>query len=1507
MTRITRAGRIGDIHAANKHVILFLAADPNATDRLALDREARAIHHELKRSGCRDRFDFQTRWAVEPMDVLREVRELNPTVVHFSGHGCMGSTAIGEATRERDLAVEPTSSEGAPSGLVLHRPVAGACVVSPEAVAQTLSTAGTSVRLVVLNACFTESVADVLLAHVDCVVGVRGSIHDDAARIFATGFYGALGEQESIAMAYEQGKAAMNLEGLRDADRPQLKVRGGFDSSQLILAAVEPSLRRDVRCPYPGMRPYAADHGAGFRGRDAEITDILSRLRAGERELYVIGPSGSGKSSLVAAGLLPRLGRGVAGLGPFAVREFRPGEAPSMRLREALEVPPGQPLVISECVAAALKHRANGYSLLIVVDQLEELFTLASAEQRDLFLATIRQLRAESRCVLVFTLRADFFGELMESSLWETQGQLSRIEVSPLRGEALREAITAPARDVGVVVEPALSERLLADAASEPGILPLLQEALVQLWEARVDQTLTLADYHKLGDGERSGLAVALARRADATLRRFTTAQTAIARRIFLRLVSFGEGRSDTRRQQPRLQLRAAGDDEADFAHVLQVLIEDRLLTIDEDDEGAEPRVDLAHEIMIPAWPTLNAWIRSHRADEQRRRQLETAADRWLQHGRGTRGLLDLIELAEAEAWQRSESAVQLGRDSNVTALIAASRAANAARRRRRRGLLTGAFVTLGAFIAVVTGLALSAERHANAAQRSLASVLTERGRAELEAAHPRRAAPYLAEAYQLAPDEPGLRMLLGRVTSVLDARRWRWTAPPGDGIAKARFAGKSRIAAVVAGELRRWRIDGTELPIVRAPDDAVVSWAVSPDETRIATGGAHGSIDVWDMETGARIAALQGPRHDDRSALVTELEFTERGDGLLFPVYTTIDGKPVAWAFLQSLTTPEEVRAVVPWATVAPIAAPMFEGAPLPLRFGSLRVFDDLASGIQDITTGEDVARMYGHLPRWTTDGRYVLTIGGDDTGFVYERTGKLLAAIPKAGHAFTSFTIDRIIQSDDGKVTMALARGRQGAGILDLNTGKIARYLRGIVDASRTGRHVVLKTDSRTDPSVDIVEVVDIDSDQRFIVDGVPDALSSANLSDDGSLLVTWGDRELSLWQIPPLTRAQVALGDIRRSALSRDKRVFAVAEPPSSSRSSAVRIFDLPALAARPLISIEGTVTALELSTTGAVLGVGASNGNVTVWKTDTGKLQFSVQARSSIRGLELSPDGTFWLSTSRDGTITLWDASGRKHAAWGGFAQDMTTAHLTRDSSAILVTTGAGPAQLRSLASGELIREFAPSAVGAPTAAALCPDGHLAVLLSNDAAFVVDLQTAARIASLPSQGDAIHRVECEHARALTYGTKATQLWDARTGRLLQQLPGGVYSFSSDDRLAAADGAVFDTVTGSQLLPIGGTFIAGDRLLRLASNSCTVIDLPFERRSSFEISGVVARTSPWHLERGRLLTAVPLVAPAPTTPTNFATSLIITEDMFDDDEGSSDSDEHNPVSPARESPSP
>lgn len=204
-----------------KHTILFLAANPLGTSEAALADEAHAIQAELELAGHRDRFEFVTRWAVQPLDLLRELRKLKPTVVHFTGQRGQGTTE---------------DSEPQQPGLFFRGPDSRPVFVSMAALEETFDAAGKSVQVVVLNACYSDPQAEALAAHVDCVVGMEGSILDDAARSFAIGFYGGLGERESLAAAYKQGRAAISLAGLPEGNRPKLKVRRGVDASRLILA-----------------------------------------------------------------------------------------------------------------------------------------------------------------------------------------------------------------------------------------------------------------------------------------------------------------------------------------------------------------------------------------------------------------------------------------------------------------------------------------------------------------------------------------------------------------------------------------------------------------------------------------------------------------------------------------------------------------------------------------------------------------------------------------------------------------------------------------------------------------------------------------------------------------------------------------------------------------------------------------------------------------------------------------------------------------------------------------------------------------------------------------------------------------------------------------------------------------------------------------------------------------------------------------------------------------------
>lgn len=237
-------------------------------------------------------------------------------------------------------------------------------------------------------------------------------------------------------------------------------------------------------CPYPGMVPFSVEEAQYFYGREAEIQQMVQHLRR-QRFLLVIGPSGSGKSSLVFAGLLPQLQTSSYFSKNFwLVRQMRPGPRPTETLVQLLGETSGLSALKDETVDRLLAEHTPAGRLLVVVDQFQEIFTQADRDEGARFIAALQELTGLQKCTQVLTMRADFYPELMISDLWLLDaGQ--RLEVAPLSGAARRQAIQQPAADVGVRLEGGLLERLLADAADEPGALPLLQETMVLLWEER--------------------------------------------------------------------------------------------------------------------------------------------------------------------------------------------------------------------------------------------------------------------------------------------------------------------------------------------------------------------------------------------------------------------------------------------------------------------------------------------------------------------------------------------------------------------------------------------------------------------------------------------------------------------------------------------------------------------------------------------------------------------------------------------------------------------------------------------------------------------------------------------------------------------------------------------------------------------------------------------------------------------------------------------------------------
>jgi hypothetical protein len=690
-------------------------------------------------------------------------------------------------------------------------------------------------------------------------------------------------------------------------------------------------------CPYPGMVPFHEADADRFFGREEEVGELVERLRL-HPFLAVIGPSGSGKSSLVFAGLVPALRKsGLFGEGGWLVRSLRPGEEPLAALAGALggagggvgDVADGDP---ARAVARALAGEPGARRLLVVVDQLEELFTLAQADVVS-FQERLLRLSRLPGAFVVLTVRADFYASLMGSALWR-EVQAHRAEIAPLDERGLRQAVLGPADAVGVYVEAALVERLVADAGGEPGMLPFVQETLVLLWERLERRFLALHAYESIvlpraayrAPGSSSGgtgLQVAMARRADAALAELTEEQQQLARRIFLRLVQFGEGRADRRRQQPVAALSAAGIAPELLEQTLQHLARHRLLTLRGEGREGGRTADIAHEALIGGWPALRQWVDERREAEQARRRLEGKAAEWVRLGRGRGGLLDEAELPEAERWLGSPDAADLGYHEALVALVQASQKAieqagrekeaaqqreleqakDLAKARQReveqaqkvvreqkranrllwRGVGAAAFLTLVAFIGA--GVAwyyqrVAAKERGNALEQEHLAV-EARDRAEEEKSKAEKLALKEADARRRADDEKRAaqeerdRAKKARHAIQLGAALRAWKQHD--------VAAAEQILREVDGPLQQTWEQRHVVGLCRAKalpllghTGLVLSVAFSPDGKRLASGSVNKTLKVWDAETGQEKLTLKG--HTDA---VSSVAFSPDGKRL--------------------------------------------------------------------------------------------------------------------------------------------------------------------------------------------------------------------------------------------------------------------------------------------------------------------------------------------------------------------------------------------------------------------------------------------------------------------------------------------------------------------------------------------------------------------------------------------------------------------------------------------------
>ncbi|MGW3008014.1 nSTAND1 domain-containing NTPase [Streptomyces sp. NPDC001219] len=487
--------------------------------------------------------------------------------------------------------------------------------------------------------------------------------------------------------------------------------------------------------PYRGLARFEPGDAELFFGRE-ELVGQLVELAGRHRVSALVGASGSGKSSLLRAGLVPRLRDPADGADrvPAAVRILTPGPHPLAH-------------------GARLEPAAGPGDTWLLVDQWEELFTLCTdrAERAAFLRKLLTACDEDSRLRVILAVRADFFARCAEHGALAAALKDATLLVGPMGGEQLRAAIVRPAAAHGLIVERELTARIVEEVEDEPGALPLMSHALMETWRRRRGRALTLPAYEAAG-----GLRGALARTAEDAYHRLTPTQAGLARHLLLRLVAPGSGTEDTHRPAPRAEFATEGTAAgADSAMVLDQLARARLLTLDDE------TVSLAHEALLTGWPRLHTWIDEDRERLRLHRRLTHDATAWQELDRDPGALYRGTRLTRAEeAFDSAEGgALNPLERAFLDAGIAARAAerAHAARAASRSFHLKVALAVL-CVVALVAGLVNWQQRrdsdrqHTQAEARRIASVATG-----LRSSDPLRAMRLSVAAWRLA-DTPETR-----------------------------------------------------------------------------------------------------------------------------------------------------------------------------------------------------------------------------------------------------------------------------------------------------------------------------------------------------------------------------------------------------------------------------------------------------------------------------------------------------------------------------------------------------------------------------------------------------------------------------------------------------------------------------------------------------------------------------------------------------------------------------
>ena len=1029
----------------------------------------------------------------------------------------------------------------------------------------------------------------------------------------------------------------------------------------------------DGRCPYKGLDVFEEQDAKLFFGRKKWVKDLLSRIKE-SRTLFVTGQSGSGKSSLVRAGLIPALKTGYGSGWLYAT--MRPGRDPIEALANALSrlKDPGlgkylrenvaQASALHECAESALSERAD-QRLVLFIDQFEEVFTQLSKDKAQTFIDMLDHAATveNGRAIILFAMRSDFVPNCATYPQLNAILNQQFVQIGAMGPEELVSAIAQPALRVGLKIDPDLIAQIINDMKGEPGALPLMQFALKDLFDAEQAKggmiALTLSDYL-----ERGGINQALERHANASLEKLTEEEKELARSVFSGLIEIGRGTQDTRRTALSNELIPAGAQAEAIKGVVQKLASARLITTD------ATTVTISHEKLIDAWPWLKKLINENRDVIALQNEIAEDAKEWEEHKRDSSYLYSGAKLATAREKMQVQTLVLGGLAQDF---IEQSSVLQEAERKAKETLRRRIIIGLVSGIAIALMLAAFGFYQSKQASNNAATA-----QANLQAANTAQADAENQKNTAIAAQSTAVSAKETAVANEQEAKRQATISRAGE-LASLGLTERNNnfLQALLLGlegyhtysdsrtKSTLFTLFNSRPELVRflqGHTAQVNSVAFSPDNKLLASGSNDDSIILWDFsdpENPVQLSKLTG-----HSAGITTLAFNPAQKWL---ASGSDDRNIIIWD-ISNLQAPSKLATLSGHTNAVTSVAFSPDGTRIasgswddsiilwdvsnPNTPSQLAVLPSQYSVISSVAFSPDGNRLAsGTWSSWGFDSITLWDISDPNSPSPLttygSASGVTSVAFNPNGNLLAS-------GSWDGSTVL------WNVGNPDTPLATLSGHSAGVTSVAFSSDGERLASGSE-DKSIIVWDVSNPNAPSQITtLTGHSNAVSSVAFSGDGNQLVSgsW-DASIILWNVGSSnlrTPAQLVMlaeenTQLSKTTFSKDGKLIASGGRDTQQNTGFIQLWDIenPAMSSQPTrLPIEGnSVYSVAFSPDGTRLVSGGWNTSTILWDItnieEPNPLATLTGKGNIIDTLAFSPDGKLIAGGSENYTITLWDAS------------------------------------------------------------------------------------------------------------------------------------------------------------------------------------------------------------------------------------------------------------------------